>query len=113
MGQNKTLPSPEAYPVVFNRIVKEGGGVLYLDDVPWTEASTVKRFRLFIRLLRGKPTHPLHLSAERRWSISSTPHALLITSGNPTRDGSAGKEELAIALINRALFDGGGNRGKP
>lgn len=108
MGQNRTLPTPEAYPIAFHVIVREGGGVLYLRDVPWTRASTVKRFRLFINLLRRLKAHPLHTWAQRRWSVEATAQALLITSGSPTRDSDAGRQTLGMALIERAISGPGG-----
>lgn len=79
MGQNKTMPTPEAYPAGFHLTTRNGGGVLYADDLPWTTLSTAKRFRLFLALLRRLPEHPLHKQAKRRWRVEVKAHALVIS----------------------------------
>lgn len=107
MGRNRTMASPEAYPAIFHEVCRNGSGIIFLSDVPWTGISTAKRFRLFLALLKSQPAHPLHAQANRRWSVlrnSASVHCNVI--------GRIGDSpSLARLLIDAALSMG--NRGKP
>lgn len=101
MGGNRALPQPEAYPVSFLSAIRNGGGVLYAADLPWTVGSSGKRFRLLLALLKDKPGHPLHSAASQRWGLSITPRALIITCASKPP-----VARLAAPLIASALAIG-------
>lgn len=102
MGQNRTLPSPEAYPSAFLSVIANGAGVLYVEDLPWTTISAAKRFRLLLALLKSLPQHPLHQMAMRRWSVHYSSRALECTATM----GKGAIPSLTGALIDRALHIG-------
>lgn len=99
MGQNKTMASPEAYPSAFLSIIRDGAGILYVEDLPWTTISAAKRFRLLLALLKKSPHHPLHRNAMQRWSVRYSSKALECTA----TIGKGTMESLTGALIDRAL----------
>ena len=81
MGKNRRLPSPDAYPAVFLSIARNGGGVVYAEDTPWSSGSVAKRFRLFMAVLRGHPEHPLHARALVQWHTTVTHRAVAFAMG--------------------------------
>ena len=106
MGRNRKMASPEAYPAIFHEIARNGSGIIFAVDVPWTTISTVKRFRLFLALIKTKPDHPLYKQACRRWSVMRNVASVHCNVFEPAKRAS-----FAPALIASAL--GADNRGKP
>lgn len=104
MGANRTAPTPEAYPIAFLNAVREGHAVLHEGDLPWTAISAAKRFRLFLRLLRTLPSHPLHPGACGRWSVRPISGTLHLSRGP---SGKATVTRPGAALIAAALSRGG------
>lgn len=104
---NKPLASPEAYPIAWLNAIRDGGGVFYEGDMPWTPQSSRKRFFLLLQLLRKEPNHPLYRQARQRWYTSVTGAGLEVhIQGKPDA-------ELNADLIQRALNFSEYNEGKP
>lgn len=99
MGANRILATPEAYPVAFLEVIRNGAGVLYLSDLPWQGPSAAKRFRLLLALLRSLPGHELHAQASSRWSVQVTTLALTITRAGRLDSISS----IGVPLIEAAL----------
>lgn len=99
MGANRPLATPEAYPSAFLSAVRDGGAVLYTDDLPWTPGSTAKRFRIFIALLRSLPHHELHAAATRVWHVSTSKRAIVLR----VTELFTPESSMAAPLISMAL----------
>ena len=84
MGKNRRLPSPDAYPAVFLSVTRNGGGVVYAKDTPWSPGSVVKRFRLFLAVLRAHPSHPLYERSLVQWHATATHRAVAFSMGPAT-----------------------------
>ena len=102
MGANRPAATPEAYPAAFSSALRNGAGVFYAADIPWTPISTAKRFRLFLSLVRKRPTHPFYENAIKRWSVRPSGLALTVCIPNE------GHELVSVAgpLIDAALSIG-------
>ena len=105
MGKNRRLQSPEAYPAVFLAITRNGGGVVYAEDTPWTSGSVAKRFRLFLAVVRARPLHPLHGQSLVQWHTTITARAAVFRMGSETPPMAT----LSAPLIAMALA----KEGKP
>lgn len=79
MGANRPLASVDAYPQAFFAAIRDGGAVLYAENLPWTPGSAAKKFRFLIRELRDLSIHPLSAQARLQWHLESTSLALVIT----------------------------------
>lgn len=99
MGANRTMATPEAYPAAYLAAIRNGAGVLYAADIPWTTGSAAKRFRLLLALLRSLPHHELHSIAKRRWHVSATSRALVLRVDEPAYQSAS----VAAPLISMAL----------
>lgn len=76
---------PDSYPAAFHAIVRAGSGVLHCDGagVRWSPASTIARFRFFIRDLRAS-SHPLSVQASAlRWHIVRQEEGILWIESTP------------------------------
>jgi len=109
MGANRTMVSPEAYPAAFLAAVRNGGGVFYAADLPWTTGSAAKRFRLLLALLRGLAKHDLHPNATPRWHVEASPRALVVRVQEQAYHPAA----IARPLIEAALTIGVNPNGTP
>jgi hypothetical protein len=101
MGANRLLATPDLYPAVFHAVVRNGSGVIYSSDTPWTMLSCAKRFRLFLNLLRKTPSHPLYGAAKARWSVRPRGGAVEIARA----EAASGRDVTALnaALVARGL----------
>jgi hypothetical protein len=98
MGRNRKMANPESYPVAFLNVIRDGGGVLYAEDLPWTTISAAKRFRLCLAVIRALPAHPLRGQALKRWHCNPTSRALTLSTGPAKIDTAMNR-----LLVGRAL----------
>lgn len=99
MGANNPLATPEAYPVAFLSAIRDGAGVIYAADLPWSPISSAKRFRICLALIRRLPGHPLYDQARRRWAVQTSATALVVSVVQSAK----GEQSLTAHLIGRAL----------
>lgn len=109
MGANRRMASPEAYPAAFVAAVRNGGGVIFAEDMPWTTGSAAKRFRLFLAVIRAHPEHALHKAASVRWHVEATPRAMTVRMIQPAYTAVS----VAAPLISMALTIGVNPNGTP
>lgn len=99
MGRNRSLASPEAYPVGWLQAIRNGSGLFLAEDLPWAPISAGKRFRLLLALLKSMPAHPLHGMALRRWHLAPSGRALEVWCDQPAMP-RATAILIAGALVN-------------
>lgn len=101
MGANRKLATPDLYPAVFHAVLRNGMGLITASDTPWTALSCAKRFRLFLALLRGMPSHPLYGVAKARWSVLPRNGAVSISRCDLAPAGES--TALNALLVDNAL----------
>lgn len=60
----------ERYPIVFHAVLRDGGGVVELGDLPWSANSTRKRWYGFVRAAGDT----------RVWSVELHAHIAIFSS---------------------------------
>ena len=96
------------YPIAFHNALRNGGGVILTEDMPWTAKSARNRFYGFLGAIRATAGHPLKPQAELAWTVTASEHALTI-SRRPINQRSQPRAELGAdaAKVLKILLDEG------